>query len=90
MVFRKLKQKGYSVTVANNGREAVDTLVSAPKLSTGEKGAFHICLMDMEMPIMDGNTATKIIRELEKQGEIERIPVLGVIANVRHEQQPEM
>lgn len=90
VVLRKLEHKGYSVTVANNGREAVEILKSAPKPSTGDKQAFRICLMDMEMPMMDGNTATKVIRELELQGKIEHIPILGVTANVRDEQQAEM
>jgi CheY-like chemotaxis protein len=46
--------------------------------------------MDMEMPVMDGNTATKMIRGFEKQGRIEHIPILGVTANVRLDQQTEM
>lgn len=90
IVMRKLESKGYKVTSAKNGKEAVDAVENAPKLSTGDKRAFDICLMDMEMPIMDGNTATKTIRVLERQGKIERIPILGVTANVRGEQQAEM
>lgn len=90
VVYRKLMSKGYKVTTANNGREAVESVRSAPKRSSGDKRAFDICLMDMEMPIMDGNTATRSIRELERQGEIEHIPILGVTANVRGEQQTEM
>lgn len=39
--------------------------------------------MDQEMPELDGNSATKEIRELEKDGVIERIPILGLTANVR-------
>lgn len=87
---RKLKSKGYEVTTANDGKEAVDLVTSAPEPSTGDNSAFHICLMDMEMPRMDGNSATKAIRELEKQGKIEYIPILGVTANVRSGQQSEM
>ena len=90
IVMRKLESKGYKVTSAKNGKEAIDAVESARKLSTGGKRAFDICLMDMEMPIMDGNTATKTIRALERQGKIERIPILGVTANVRDEQQAEM
>lgn len=90
IVVRKLENKGYSVTAANNGKEAVETVKSTPKPSTGDRRAFDICLMDMEMPVMDGNTATKAIRELERQGTIEHIPILGVTANVRDEQQAEM
>jgi CheY-like chemotaxis protein len=39
---------------------------------------------------MDGNAATKAIRELEDLGEVERVPILGVTANVRGAQQDEM
>jgi CheY-like chemotaxis protein len=90
IVYRKLKSKGYSVTTANDGKEAAELIVGAPKPSTGDKSAFDICLMDMEMPRMDGNTATKTIRELERQDQIEYIPILGVTANVRSGQQSEM
>lgn len=39
---------------------------------------------------MDGNAASKAIRQLEKHGDLERIPILGVTANVRGAQQDEM
>jgi CheY-like chemotaxis protein len=90
IVVRKLESRGYMVTAANNGKEAVELVERVPSLSTSDKRAFDICLMDMEMPVMDGNSATKVIRELEKQGRIEHIPILGVTANVRVEQQAEM
>jgi CheY-like chemotaxis protein len=90
ILIRKLESRGYVVTAANNGKEAVELVERAPGLSTGDKRAFNICLMDMEMPVMDGNSATKIIRGFEKQGRIEHIPILGVTANVRLEQQAGM
>ena len=90
IMYRKLGSKGFNVTTANNGQEAVDAVRKAPKPSTGDKGAFDVVLMDQEMPIMDGNTATKEIRKLEAKGEIERVPILGVTANVRGAQQDEM
>jgi CheY-like chemotaxis protein len=90
IVVRKLESRGYVVTAANNGKEAVELVERAPGLSTGDRSAFNICLMDMEMPVMDGNTATKMIRGFEKQGRIEHIPILGVTANVRLDQQTEM
>ena len=39
---------------------------------------------------MDGNAAAKEIRELESDGEVEYVPILGVTANVREDQQNEM
>jgi signal transduction histidine kinase len=46
IVFRKLEAKGFNVTTANNGKEAVDKARNAPKGSSGDKGAFDIILMD--------------------------------------------
>jgi CheY-like chemotaxis protein len=45
--------------------------------------------MDQQMPIMDGHTATKVIRDIEKKTG-GHVPVLGVTANVRDAQQDEM
>ena len=39
---------------------------------------------------MDGNAATHKIRDLQREGEVERIPILGVTANVRGAQQDGM
>ncbi|MDM8516467.1 ATP-binding protein [Desulfobacterales bacterium HSG16] len=46
----------HDVTVANNGKEAIDIL---------EKKRFDLVLMDIQMPIMDGYEATEIIRNSE-------------------------
>jgi CheY-like chemotaxis protein len=90
IVHRKLQSKGHDVTTANDGQEALELVIEAPGLSTGDSSAFDICLMDMEMPRMDGNTATKAIREREKQDQTDYLPILGVTANVRSGQQSEM
>ena len=46
-----------------------------------------IILMDIEMPIMDGLTCARRIREFQRSGEITgRIPLLAVSANARNEQ----
>jgi CheY-like chemotaxis protein len=81
ILSRKLQSLGFSVTEANNGREALDAV---------KKDHFDCILMDQAMPVMDGNSATKAIRELEKERSGQHTPVLGVTANVRAEQQEEM
>ncbi|KAF4985734.1 hypothetical protein FGRMN_11115 [Fusarium graminum] len=53
--------------------------------------SINLVLMDIEMPVQDGLTCTRIIRELEAEGEIfcasgGRIPIIAVTANARPEQ----
>lgn len=53
--------------------------------------AINLVLMDIEMPIQDGLTCTRIIRELEAEGEVfcasgGRVPIIAVTANARPEQ----
>lgn len=89
IVARKLQTKGFVVTTSNNGREAVDSFTA----SRSSPDAFNIILMDQEMPVMDGNAAARAIREMEStstDNKAHRIPILGVSANVRTEQQDEM
>jgi CheY-like chemotaxis protein len=88
LLSRKLEKKGFRVTAANNGQEAVQKI----KELTGsdQRNAFSVILMDKEMPLLDGNDATKEIRSMEQRGEAQRTPIIGVTANVREEQQAEM
>lgn len=66
-----LEHQGHRVTVACNGQEALDQLQSRP---------FDVVLMDVQMPVMDGLTAT---RELRKR-EIETGTHIPVIAMTAH------
>lgn len=52
-----LKKQGHTITVANNGREAVETFTT---------GTFDLVLMDVQMPEMNGFDATALIRKHEQ------------------------
>jgi CheY-like chemotaxis protein len=93
LLRRKLEGKGFFVLTANNGREAVEAVKAAGQaasLSDAPYVGFSIILMDMEMPIMDGNAASTAIREWERNTQHRRVPILGVSANVRQEQKKSM
>jgi len=66
-----LEQQGYIVTTANNGQEAVDQY---------EKGGFDVVLMDIDMPVMDGVSATRIIREVDQRDKRPFTPVIALTA----------
>ena len=57
LAVRLLENRGHAVTVVDNGREAVDMT---------EKRTFDLVLMDVQMPEMDGISATTNIRAREK------------------------
>ena len=74
---RLLQKLSARVTVANNGEEALARLAAA---------SFDLVLMDCQMPVMDGFTATRRIRELEQQrGTGKRLPIIALTANVMSE-----
>jgi CheY-like chemotaxis protein len=61
-----LRKAGAEVTIAANGREAVDTALGAREAGT----PFDIILMDIQMPIMDGHEATRTLRRAGYEGVI--------------------
>lgn len=66
-----LKKRGHAVTVAQNGREAVELF---------GKQSFDVVLMDVQMPIMDGIQATAAIREQEKVS-TKSTPIIAMTAH---------
>jgi CheY-like chemotaxis protein len=66
-----LEMQGYEVEVANNGREALDML---------ERGSFDVVLMDLEMPVMDGLSATAEIRRRELSTDA-HVPIIAMTAH---------
>ncbi len=69
---------GVSLTVVSNGKQALDALrVGAQR---GEH--FDLVLMDVQMPVMDGYEATRIIRTMP---ELEGLPIVAITAHAMHE-----
>jgi two-component system, cell cycle response regulator DivK len=68
MLGRLLEMSGYRVLEAANGREAV---------GIAERECPDVVLMDLQMPVLDGFTATSIIRRIESTC---RVPVIAVSA----------
>ena len=71
--FRDLEKKyfesvGFKVTLANNGREALDFLLERP-------GYFHLIVSDIVMPVMDGYD---LIKNVKGSPELRGIPVIAL------------
>jgi signal transduction histidine kinase/CheY-like chemotaxis protein len=72
LMTRLLGKWGHEVTLANNGREALEQV---------ERDAFDLVLMDMQMPVMGGLEATRLIRERENADPTSaRIPIHALTA----------
>ena len=68
-----LEQAGFLVDLANHGQHALDML---------EDKAYDCVLMDVQMPVMDGFTAT---REIRRHRRFSQLPVLAMTANATEE-----
>jgi CheY-like chemotaxis protein len=72
VMSRILGMFGYESSLASNGREAVEIL---------KKERFDLVLMDQQMPILDGTSATKEIRVRETGVLDPEIPIVAVTAS---------
>jgi CheY-like chemotaxis protein len=70
LAMELLSQAGMQVVLANNGKEAVDILAKDTR--------FDGVLMDCQMPVMDGYTAT---REIRKNEAFKELPIIAMTAN---------
>ncbi|MGY3572019.1 ATP-binding protein [Vibrio paucivorans] len=73
-----LDKIGIEYSIASNGQEALDAVTSG--------GEYIAVLMDCMMPIMDGLTATKKIREWEASNGKEKLPIIALTASVLDEE----
>jgi len=71
VVVKILEKQGFSVVLAQNGREAA---------TAADRGSFDIVLMDVQMPEMDGFEATAEIRRQE-QGTGRHLPIIALTAH---------
>lgn len=69
-----LQEMGAEVDVAENGEVAVERFSAQPA------GCYDFILMDVQMPVMDGRTATRHIRALNRE-DAKTIPIFGLSAD---------
>lgn len=77
-----LGDAGFTTEVAGNGQIAVEMLKKS------EPGYYQLVLMDIQMPVMNGYEATRMIRGLENK-ELASIPILAMSANAFEEDKQE-
>lgn len=72
-----LKQSGYRLDIAETGKAAVELY---------QAGKYDLVLMDVQMPVMDGHTATRMIRDWEKKSNASPIPIIALTAHAFQEE----
>jgi PAS domain S-box-containing protein len=71
-----LKGSPHQLTFAEDGKVAVDRFAAE---------TFDLILMDMQMPVMDGLTAARAIRAIERERQADATPIIALTANARRQ-----
>ncbi|MBU1365544.1 MAG: response regulator [Gammaproteobacteria bacterium] len=72
VVCAMLEKQGFAVDLAENGLEALNAVTSGLRPD--------LILMDVQMPIMDGLEATRLIRQWEQEKALPRLPIVALSA----------
>ncbi len=77
MTLALLSRQGHKVDLVKNGVEAVEAV---------RRATYDMILMDVQMPEMDGFTASQAIRKLEEEGalEVSHVPIIAMTAHALH------
>jgi CheY-like chemotaxis protein len=78
IVCLMLEETGIISEQAENGQKAVDMIEASVE------GYYDLLLMDVQMPVMDGYTATKLIRAMDRE-DAKKIPIFAMTANAFRE-----
>lgn len=97
LLCKLIAKHGFNTTTANNGEEALALIASSTwnhmhtKSDNDIVPTIDIVLCDIEMPIMDGKTCVRRVRQLQQEGLLtRRIPMIAITGNARLEQVEEM
>lgn len=71
---RLLESRGFEVTTATNGLHAIENFASSPLFG------YSAILMDIRMPVMDGLTAARNIRQMQRK-DCKTVPIIAMTAN---------
>ncbi|MCP4438992.1 MAG: response regulator [Aureispira sp.] len=74
-----LKKAGFEVVLADNGQDAID------KFKQPNEQNIDLVIMDIQMPVLDGLSATKTIRAYEKTQKLTPTPILAFTAHATKE-----